>query len=389
MFGKLARGLPHLFGGRGNEKGSIATMMGVLLGTGALLGLLALGFDMSVTYAEQQTLRLSSTAASYALAQKCAHSQPQCASQSAAVAYVQSVLNKDAADGISGIDEVCGVAPLSTCAPLTANQQDCKTVAAGTNFVRVTAKTQTPNGGGVQTIFSGLLDGNFTNNNNTGLILWQCAQSIWQVDPSASTQNIQFNLLLPACSYPNGSGSVVLFEFQDSGNTPNPPRAASCTIPLANGFGSYSLTNVVNGFPPVDISVGSCDTAVSITLNQVLFLNSNLKKFCGGDMGNLAAWLDGKIASGVPEAVAIPGAFTSPQANIWNITVIGFSKFKFLGYRLSNAFQGGATPTGGWSNWPAGVSSTAKCKASNPCIYGQYTSPPSFIVDNNVVKIVP
>jgi Flp pilus assembly protein TadG len=369
-----------------SERGSIAAVFAVLMASGVLVGLVALAFDAGVVYQEQQTLRIASSAAARGLASKCSIQAPQCANQAAATALVQQILDANSRDGKTAIDELCGVSPLNSCAPLTTRSQDCAAVAGGVNFVRVTAKTQTPTGTGIATTFSQLLGGRGQAKSTNQL--WNCGQAKWQVNTTTSSQ-ITYNILMPACDYPGSSSPFVSFEFIDQGNTPAIPRTTSCSLQVGGAGPVANLSNVMNGFAPFTASVGSCDVAITVALNTQVFDNGNDKKFCGGSVGSIGTWIQDKINNNTTVPVALGGTISSPASNQWNIYVIGFTGYKFLGYRISNSVQGGATPPGGWSSYPAGVPNNARCSASRPCFYGYYTAGPSFLTDPTTVQIVP
>jgi hypothetical protein len=358
----------------------------VIMASGVLVGLIALAFDTGIVYQEQQTLRIASSAAARGLAAKCSIAAPQCASQAAATVLVQQLLNDNSADGKTAIEELCGVSPLNSCAPLTTKSQDCAAVAAGVNYVRVTAKTQTPTGTGIASTFEQLLGGRSAAKVSNQL--WNCGQAKWTIN-TTSSEPLTYNMLMPACDYPGNSNPFVSFEFIDQGNNPAISRTTSCTVQVGGAGPTATLTNVMNGFAPFEAQVGSCDIAVTIALNSVQFDNGNTKKFCGGSVGSIGTWIQAQINGNVTVPVALGGTFSSPASNQWNINVIGFGSYKFLGYRMSNSVQGGATPPGGWSNYPVGAANNAQCKASNPCLYGYYTTGPSFLTDTTTVQIVP
>jgi Flp pilus assembly protein TadG len=369
-----------------SERGAIAVVFAVLMASGVLVGLIALAFDTGIAYQEQQTLRIASSAAARGLAAKCAISAPQCASQAAATVLVQQLLNDNSADGKTAIEELCGVSPLTSCVPLTTKSQDCAAVAAGVNYVRVTAKTQTPTGTGILSTFEQLLGGR--NAAKVSNQLWNCGQAKWVVN-TTTQQQISYNLLMPACDYPGSSNPFVSFEFIDQGNNPAIPRTTSCTLQVGGSGPTATLTNVMNGFAPFDAQVGICDTPVTVTLNDLVFDNGNTKKFCGGSVGSIGTWIQTQINNNTTVPVALGGDISSPASNQWNLRVIGFTGYKFLGYRISNSVQGGATPPGGWANYPAGAANNAQCKANNACLYGYYTAGPSFLTDTTTVQIVP
>lgn len=383
------RRIKKQFASRKSDQAAVSSIFAILLGTGALLGMMALSFDTGTLYLEQQTLREASSSAARALAEKCAYAAPQCASQSAATAMVQTILNSNSRDSMTAIEEVCGSAPLNSCLPLSTRSMDCKTPPSATGYARVTSKTRTSTGNTIDGKFAGLLDGNGANTLHSQL--WNCAQAIWQVSGGSgpSTGQTLLNVAFPACDYPGNSNPVVLFAFRNSSPNPTPPRTISCMV--TSGGNSATLNNVGNGFFPFIASVGSCDTYVTYSIGQeMLFNNLQSNKYCGGSPTSFETFLDARIAAGTTLDILLEGAVSGSQPNSWQIAVLGFSTFKFLGYHLSTSKEGGTTPPGGWANYPPGVPNGERCTASRDCFYGQYMSAPSFLTASTVVvKLVP
>lgn len=367
------------------SRGSIGVIFAILVASGVLIGLIGLAFDTGIAYQEQQTLRIASTAASKGLATKCAMDEPQCEDQSSASVLVQQLLNANSKDEITAIDEVCGSSPLNACQPLTTRPQDCEPVGAGENFVRVTAKTQTPSGTTIGSVFAQLLGG--SDNPSFESQLWYCSQASWVSNAQTESQ-IAFNMLMPSCDYPGSSAPFVTHNFIDQGNNPAIPRETSCTL-QADGAGPIvTLIDVMHGFAPFEALVGACDSDITVQLNDVVFDNGNDKKFCGGSVGSIGDWIQESIDNNASVPVALAGAIDNPSANNWYFEVIGFTNYKFLGYRISNSIQGGTTPPGGWSAYPQSSPNNARCAASRPCFYGYYVDPPSFLTDGVTVQII-
>lgn len=367
-----------------SSQGGIAAIFAVLLGTGSLIGLVALTFDVGAIYYNQQTLRESSSAAARALAEQCANGQPECASQSSATLFVQSILNDNAKNGLTAITQICGAPPLNSCTGESGRWMDCKVPPASIPYARVIASTRTADGNYLETVFAGLLSGNFgTVYQNR---LWHCAQANWTsgtVGPT--TQSIKFNIALPACSYSGGNTPVVLYPLPQNGS--NPPTEASCII--TGPGGSSTVTNVSAGYIPFDLPVGNCDIFVPLSVGSQYEKSSiNTRLFCGGKSGDLSDFLGVVTPAQTPVHVALPGAINKIGPDWW-FSVLGFSDFVFMGYYLGGSQSGGATPPGGWAAYPPGAPSAKQCKGSNYCFYGRYVTPPSFLATDSVVQLIP
>jgi hypothetical protein len=203
------------------------------------------------------------------------------------------------------------------------------------------------------------------------------------------SEPISFNIAFPACSYPGNNNAVVLWKFRNQTNNPNPPREASCSFSSPNG--TVNLTDVANGFAPYFANVGACNSPLTVTTGAtIVFDDSNLRFYCGGSNSSFETFLAAKIANQQSIRVPLGGTFVKIQPNQWNIKVLGFTDFQFLGYRLSGNEIGGAIPPGGWAAYPPGVTQNSdKCTASRDCFYGRYTSAPTFIPATITVQLVP
>lgn len=369
---------------RKKSQGGIAAIFAVLLGTGSLLGLIALTFDVGALYYNQQTLRESSSAAARALAEKCATFQPQCASQATATAFVQAILNDNADNGLTAITQICGQAPLAVCTGQTGRWMDCKAPPVSNPIVRVIASTKTASGNYLETVFANLLAGNFASSYQNRL--WHCAQGKWTTATAGpTTQQIKFNIALPACSYSGGNTPVVLYPLPQNGT--NPPAEASCMI--SGQYGSSTLTNVAAGYIPFNLPVGDCNVLVPISVgNQYQQSSTNTRQFCGGASGDLSAFLGVVTPAQTPVHVVLPGAINKIGPNWW-FTTLGFSDFVFMGYYLGGSQSGGTTPPGGWDAYPPGAPSAKQCKGSNYCFYGKFISAPSFLPADPEVQLIP
>ena len=348
---RLAKGL----------NGGVAAIFAVLLGSGSLIAVIALGVDFGRVYLEEQSLRNSSSAAALALATACSDGSPVCSSQVLAEGFVQGFLDANSSDGTSGLDELCGSAPLAVCGAVTDNASDCEPYQGSANLVRVTATSKEPGLVGLRLFFT----------SQDQVELWHCAQAEWQ-DSQNGTLEFQtsLDLAFPVCDYPGDQTPVVWFQFQNSGNVPGIPRKVSCSVEIDGQ--TVAAVDYANGMAGIDIAVGNCLTQVSLVSGGIVGLGeTNFTKLCNK---TFSQFLDGVIAQQLEVPVALLGQFTRHSSNQIDFNIAGTSSIRVLGYVLSKQVGGGQVPPGGWAAYPAGAPKNYECGDKNPCIYGFYSA---------------
>ena len=90
------------------DRGAVATVFGILLSGGVLLGLMALVIDVGQLYVERGELQTGADAAALAVARACATNTPDCRDLPAVTALAQRYLDDNASDGVSKLDVFCG-----------------------------------------------------------------------------------------------------------------------------------------------------------------------------------------------------------------------------------------------------------------------------------------
>ncbi|MCF8529577.1 MAG: hypothetical protein K9G13_06750 [Aquiluna sp.] len=357
------------------EKGAVATLLAVLLGSGALLAVIALAVDFGRVYLEQQTLRNASSAASLALANACAQDLSPCASQSAAELFVQDFLNANSADGDSVLLELCGSSPLATCVISSEKASACADYLGSDNLVRVIAGSKENGLSSIQLFF--------TDQDSVGLA--QCSQSEWNIaGGGGQTLETIFDLGFPICDYVANQEPVVWFQFRNQQLHPDIPREQSCELEI--GSESFSFVDVSNGVAGIDIPIGQCDQTAFLTLGQIVQLGeTNLQKLCDDEIEN---FLDSVIANEQALTVGLIGAFVRYAPGNYDFEIAGKAAVRILGYRLTNNKTGGVEPPGGWDQYPVGFPANQSCKASRPCFYGYYVSEPEFVNGQVLARLV-
>jgi Flp pilus assembly protein TadG len=137
----------RLLAKRYDDRGAVATVFGILLSGGVLLGLMALVVDVGQIYVERGELQTGADAAALGVAKACATDTPDCSSYAAAFALAQRYADANSSDGLSHVDFVCGVLTgiLSPCPVENTNLTACLGAAPTTgNYVEVRLSTEVP-----------------------------------------------------------------------------------------------------------------------------------------------------------------------------------------------------------------------------------------------------
>ncbi|HEX6970341.1 MAG TPA: pilus assembly protein TadG-related protein [Micromonosporaceae bacterium] len=92
---------------RRDDRGAVATVFGILLTGGVLLGMLALVVDVGQLYAEREELQTGADAAALALAKQCAADPTACTVTDRVATATEYAAAKNARDGAAAV-EVCG-----------------------------------------------------------------------------------------------------------------------------------------------------------------------------------------------------------------------------------------------------------------------------------------
>lgn len=369
---------------RASEAGAIAVIMTIMLGTGVLLGLLALTVDAGSVYLERGTVIAGADAATEALAAKCAlHSTTNCNNQTNAATYAQANANANAADGLTETAEVCGLNtptnlnPLTTCSSLTSLPRGggCVTTpTASRAYARVTTKTKTTTGSTITTSFTNLLNG--LKGNASGVTLWGCSQAYWG---KVAKTDISLELALPPCSYSNGG--IVKLRLSTGGIS----ALSAC------GFTSYSneggtvdtsgfATSMGSGaavqaaFSPSFAAAGTCATPFSMTATgtsgtgTTYTRESAFSAICGG---TILTKINSRITAGTGTYEPVPiGIRATSNSTMRILTFVGV---KFLASCTGNPGSAnvvcppanlvGANGTESWGS---------ACSATQPCLRMQF-----------------
>ena len=357
------------------EKGAVATLLAVLLGSGALLAVVALAVDFGRVYLEEQTLKNAASSGALALANACAYELDECSTQNKAEKFVKDFLDANSADGKTELTELCGDAPLDPCVIISEKTAACQDYLGSYNQVRVIATSLEKNKNFLELFFT----------NEASIQLAQCAQAEWALSAQPpSYMQTQFDLGFPICDYPGDQTPIVWFQFRTDPANPAIPREASCTVQIAGE--PTSFVDLTNGLVGVDLPVGQCTSPVSVLLGGTLALGEkDLSQLCTNSVG---AFLDTAISLEQDIPVAVLGEFNRKNKNSIDFKVAAEASIRMLGYRISGSLSGGATPPGGWASYPVGAGPNDTCSSTRPCFYGYYVSEPEFVNQQVLARLV-
>lgn len=110
-----------------DDRGAVATVFGILLSGGVLLGLMALVIDVGQLYVERAELQSGADAAALAVARACVTNTPDCRDLDAVTELAQRYADDNASDGVSKLDVLCGRLPFEDidCPPDNTNLTAC------------------------------------------------------------------------------------------------------------------------------------------------------------------------------------------------------------------------------------------------------------------------
>jgi hypothetical protein len=266
---------------RRDERGVVAAIVAIFLGTGVLLGMGALVIDVGQIYQERGELQNGADAAALAVAKSCALGAcaPGVAGQ-LADGNASSLTG-----GAAGVPLVCGSGSLGGCPASTGSLTSCPPAPpAGTNFVDVYTATQTPSG---STLLPPVFATSLLGAGYKGTTVRACAQAEWGPPSAATTVALtisacewdqatqQGNVFAPAPPYsqdplPPSSFDQVL--------TLNPGNDTGCaTEPAgADGPGTFGLAGDATGncTLPVSGSSFAAGTGPSVSAACQLVLQS-------------------------------------------------------------------------------------------------------------------
>lgn len=196
------------------ERGAVATLVGVLLAGGVLMGFLALSIDVGQLLAEKRQLQNSADAAALSLAQSCGRNNCVAGADSLA-----GLVDNNANDSVSGIESQCSTniagSTLPGCGASTGAWADCSPLPpalnpsvtpmmAGLPYVEVRTRTQTSTAGGRVNSMRNWIAG-LTGNSPTSSA-GACARA---AIGSASAPEPQLPITISGCEWMRATGGTI------------------------------------------------------------------------------------------------------------------------------------------------------------------------------------
>ena len=316
-----------------DERGATALVVALL--TVPLFGFGALVLDVGALYQERRELQNGADAAALALARDCAGGA--CGSLATTAG---SLVDANANDGASAVDEVCGSGPgLTPCA-------DAPTGPTGANgWVRVTSSTDDASSGTNQITY-GLAR---VLTQESGATVRARAAAAWgapgsrRTAPPLTVSECEVN----AATDPDGDG-VRTFSS-------GPPFAAAPTTLIFHGSSPGSCPagpsggDLPGGFGWLD-SVGCAAVVGTGDWVTVDSGNDGLPNGCG-----VSGWQNRTLL--LPIYDQMTGTGTNGRYH-----VAGFAAFHVTGYRVGN------------QTWPSGTTCAGQAGNSGRCLIGHFTT---------------
>jgi Flp pilus assembly protein TadG len=325
-----------------DDRGAFGVLVGMLLGTGVLLGMAALTIDVGTLYQERAELQNGADAGSIAVAKSCVVTT--CAPGTAA-----TYANLNAKDGVSAVTLVCGYdlnGALPGCPASSGAIYDCPSApSAGTNYVDVHTATLTTGGSSLlPPVFARALAGNAGYQGSTVLA---CARAMW--GPAIQSSK-SLAMTLSLCAWTQATGGTPPTFGVDTRifvrDAPNAPTCAGLSAP-----GEFGWLN----------DIGGCTAAIDLTQNG---------HAAGSDPGkNLSAEcqdaLESYVANKTPIYIPIFDTTTGSGSGA-SYHLIGLAAFILTGYGNMNPLKD-AIPS------PFTTADCPNGKTTPSCIFGHFT----------------
>jgi Flp pilus assembly protein TadG len=320
---------------RHDERGVVAAIVAILLGTGVLLGMGALVIDVGQIYQERAELQNGADAAALAVAESCALGActPGVAGQ-LADGNASSLTG-----GTAGVQLVCGSDGLPGCPAPTGALYSCPAAPpAGTNFVEVYTETRTASG---STLLPPAFATSIMGAGYKGTTVRACAQAEWG-PPATATVTA---LTISACEWDSDTSQGTSFASAPPYSVnpqPAPGFDHQLTLGPGNSNGCLTEPGGADGrktFGWARDTTGNCSLPVSGA-----FPASGGPSFaCRAVLQNAQ---QSQIAIPVPVYVSLNGG------NSYGLK--GFADFVVTGYKFSFGFAAD------WLN-PANTCTTNNC----------------------------
>ncbi|WP_432880141.1 pilus assembly protein TadG-related protein [Kribbella sp. CA-245084] len=326
-----------------DDRGAFGVLVGMLFGTGVLLGMAALTIDVGSLYQERAELQNGADAGSVAVAKSCV-TGTSCTPGTAA-----TYANLNAKDGASAVTLVCGhdvKGGLPGCPGSSGTRVDCPTApAAGTNYVDVHTATRTSGGSSLlPPTFARALTGNA---GYAGTTVLACARAMW--GPALKTsQSLAMTLSLCAWTQATGGtpptfGADVRIFVRDA---PNAPSCAGLSAPGEFGWLSDS---------------GGCTAAIDLTQSGYITGSDPGKNISAACQSALLSYVANKTPIFIPIFDTTTGTGNGATYHL-----VGLAAFVLTGYANMNPLKDAIPSPFNRGSCPNGATTPS-------CIYGHFT----------------
>jgi Putative Flp pilus-assembly TadE/G-like len=374
------------------DRGSIAMIVGILLGGGVLLGAAALTVDIGVIGVERGQLQNGADAAAIALAQQCAKSSAGCTPDSSTTASLTALAGQNASDGLTDLDAttpMCAssrVTTMPTCIePTLPGITDCPGVPslpAAAQWVEVRTQTRTSDAS-KPSILPPFFAQSIPGSHYAGQTVHACARAAWG---PGSIPSAVVPIAVSLCEweantggtaggsgtyYPGPTGAAP--GYGGSGQPAWPSTAQERLVSLqstsaASSCPSFNGHQAPGGFSWVkDPSTGSSGCNVRVGNNTWLQTDTGNNTECNLDsnwkrtlyLPVFDCMTDSSSAPSDPPT-ATTNCQTGNGTNLW-YHVVGFATFYLSGFHLSGDQQKSPITLG----YP--------CSGGDRCLSGWFT----------------
>lgn len=360
-----------------NDRGAIGVTIGILFGTGVLLGAAAIAVDVGQLYAERAELQSGADAGALAVAKACATEQPECDWLGDAEALADEYADANAGDGAAALDPdmispVCGsitsgVFPL--CPPSSGELIDCPDPSGDYEYVDVHTSTETAGG---QTILPPAFARALVNSADyDGTRVHACARAAWGAPSAADGLRLtlswcEWDAMIQDTGYAPPPPEIAdpgyerVIKLRDPGSSSPNKSQETCDAP---GSAGQDLPGGFGWIDPADGDTGSCDAYVEQDGTYYPTPGSAVPGSCNEVL--IDAY------DNFPKALVMPVYIGHPegQGNTGQYTIWQQAAFVITGWKNLPSMQGGDNTR------PSLLTGRQTCgSGGGSCIFGYFTT---------------
>lgn len=343
---------------RGDERGVVGVIVGMLLGT-VLLGLAALVIDVGQLYEERAQLQSGADAAALAVAKLCIDST---CTPSSARSTAQTYANDNSSDGSSGVGTICGNGgTLTACGTSSGAMTACPSPPSSGNYVDVNTSTKTSGGATViAPLFANELLGN---SSYSGTTVQACSQVEWGSSGGSTYSGLLTAFTTTACQWDKQSSAGYIFGSPPPSTLPSSSYDMKLTQGHGNGTGCSTEPSGSDGTGTYGwiTETGGCTLQVTGTTYSVK--PSTASPDCYTPLYDDA---QNKSLIYIPIYTSVTG--TGANA-VYNLE--GVAAFVVTGYKVPGNGQFHS-----YTDW---LNSANTCTGNSYCIDGYFVSEPGTL----------